>query len=210
MKNKLFAIAFTSVVALSGIAHGAVTISIKNFTSTSVGTPIVDASGVPMALNTIFASAGIFSSVPNFATASASQILALFTPVDLTPVSNTSFTGVFTGNDIQGLPYPTNFSGAEAYFVVGNAATLANSTLIAVYDSKSVYTPVDGVGNASVTLAGTVNADWVYGTERSLTAQTSVPSSAFASGGISLVSVPETSTAVLGALGLLGLLRRRR
>jgi len=212
MKNKLFASLLVSVLAIGGTAYGAITVSVKDFTSVSAGNPIVNASGVPAALNTVFASAGIFTSLPNFASATASQILALFTPIPGVNVSNTTFTGLFTGPNTSTLSaYPAGFDSAQTYMIVGNNATLANSTQIAVYSQPGVIfaTPVAGI--ASTAINATTTGDWLYGTPTALTQQTTLTNSAFTTG-IQLIAspVPETSTAVLGALGLLGLLRRRR
>jgi hypothetical protein len=213
MKSKLFVSLSTAVLTLSGITQGAVTISIKNFTSVVAGVPVVDAAGAAVAKNTIYASAGIFTSMPNWTTNTAAQVLGQFVALDATPLTNSGFTGLFSGNDsVAGLAsYPANFSGAASYILVGNAPILANSTAIAVYSTGSTFTPVDGGGNANVALNGTTPANWVYGAPRSVTVHPGVASAAFTSGIVlSPVAIPEPSAALLGALGVLGLLRRRR
>jgi len=209
MKTKLI-VSIATLAVSAGLSQAAITVSIKNFTSASVGNPIVDAAGAAVAKSTIYASAGIFTSTPNWATATAGQILAAFTAIDSTPVSNTGFTGVFTGADTSTLSsYATGFESAQAYMVVGNNSTLANSTLIAVYRPTGVtYTPTVA-GVASVAISGTTLSDWVYGKQVSVTTQPGVTNAAFTNG-IQLTTVPEASTALLGAIGALGLLRRRR
>lgn len=199
-----------SLVAASSVAQAAITVSIKNFTSTSAGNPIVNSSGVPAATGTVFASAGIFTTTPDWATMTASQILGLFVPVDSTPLTNGTFTGLFTGNDTSTLAaYAPGFESAQAYFLVGNNSTLANSTLIAVYRTPGqVFTPpVAGVANVAIN--GNVAGNWVYGIQRGVSTQPSVANAAFTTG-IQLTSVPEPSAALLGAIGAIGLLRRRR
>lgn len=210
MKNKLYAAFFASAFIVGGAAQGAVTVSIKNFSSATVGVPIVNSAGAAVPLNTIWASAGIFATtLPNWATATASQVLGLFTALDATPVASGTFTGLFTANDMLSGTYPLNFSGTSAYILVGNAAVLANSTAIAVYSTGSSFTAVDGAGNANVGLNATNAANWVYGITRSVTTQPTVTSGAYTTG-VQLTSIPEPSAALLGALGALGLLRRRR
>ena len=208
---KLTSIFAASFLAAASIAEAAITVSIKNFTSATVGNPIVNSAGAAVAKNTLWASAGIFATTPDWSTMNASQVLSLFTAVDAAPLVNSAFTGLFTGNDTSTLAaYAPGFESAQAYFLVGNNATLANSSLIAVYRTPGqVYTPpVAGV--AVVAINGTTAGNWVYGTQTAVTVQPVTLSGAAFTTGIQLTSVPEPSAALLGALGALGLLRRRR
>lgn len=212
MKSKLLMTLTASAMILGGVAQGAITVTVKDFTSASAGNPIVNSLGVPVALNSVFAQAGIFTTLPNFATDSAATIISDFSAIVPNTISNTSFTGVFTGNVTSSLgAYPTNFSGAAAYMLVGNNSTIANSTAIAVYSLPGqVFTPTVG-GVANVSINGTVAGNWLYGIQVPVSTQTTVPSSAYTTGiELTSISVPEPSTALLGALGVLGLLRRRR
>jgi MYXO-CTERM domain-containing protein len=143
----------------------------------------------------------------------ATQVLSMFTAIDGTPLVNSSFTGLFSGNDTTTLAaYAPGFQSAQAYFLVGNNATLANSSLIAVYATPGqVYTPpVAGIANVAIN--GNVAGNWVYGTQTAVTVQPVTLSGAAFTTGIQLIAspVPEPSAAFLGALGALGLLRRRR
>ena len=193
-----------------GLTQGAITMGTKDFLSASSGVPIVNSSGAAVATNSIWVSTGIFVTVPTWSTATAAQVVAAFTPLDLTPITNSSFTGLFTGNDTTTLgSYPANFDSAPAYILVGNNSTLANSTLVAVYHTPGQVwtTPVSGIQNTQV--VATTVADWVYGVPTAVTTQPSLANSAFTTG-IQLTTVPEPSAALLGALGVLGLLRRRR
>lgn len=208
MKYKLFVGLISSIGAICGTAHGAITVSIKNFTSASAGNPIVSNGGVPLPLNSIYASAGIFTAIPDWATATPVQILALFTPIDDTPVSNSTFNGVFSANDTSTLPaYAPGFDGGEAYIVVGNNAVLANSTLIAVYHTPGQVfaTPVVGIANTPINATATAN--WLFGLPVAVSQQTTIPGSAYTTG---ILLVPEPAVGLLGALGVFGLLRRRR
>ncbi len=221
MKTKLIATLFVSAFAISGVSQAAITIGMKNFTNgTTAGVPIVDAAGAAVALNSIYISAGIFTTLPNFSTDSASTILGMFSALDLTPMVNATYTGFFIGNDTTTLAsYASGWQGANAYFVVGNNSTLLNSTKIAVYHtstpSDQVYaTPAAGIANTQ--MIGAATTGWVYGLQTPVTVQpaggTLVPANVAFVNGMQLISspVPEPSAALLGALGALGLLRRRR
>lgn len=212
MKNKLFAAMCVSILSIGGLAQGAITIGFKDFSSASVGVPIVNALGAAVPQNTIFVSSGIFSTVPDFTTSTAAQVIAAFTALDGTPVSNTTFSGLFTGNDTTTLSsYPTGFQGTQAYFLVANNATLSLATQVAVYRTLGqVYaTPVGGVANTQI--VGDNLAGFVYGTQTPVTTQPSLSGSSYTTGiQLAAVAVPEPSAALLGAIGALGLLRRRR
>ncbi|MEI6604549.1 MAG: hypothetical protein WCP35_04515 [Verrucomicrobiota bacterium] len=99
------------------------------------------------------------------------------------------------------------FSGKNIYLLVGFGGTnLATSNQMFVYKFDTTFgtadsgTPISlilGNGNIGTTLLGAENGS-----------PETVSSGRFAAAPIT--SVPETSTALLGALGALGLLRRRR
>lgn len=209
---KLNVIAPLVSLVLVAASNAAVTINIRNFSSATVGVPIVNAAGVPVDQGGAFASAGIFGAGVNFSSMTASQVLGFFTSLDASPVAlNASFDGLFSAADLPNLAYPGAFAGQNAYILVGNNSTLANSTLIAVYNTSTLFPTPDGVGNAAATLSATTAANWVYGIQRTVTAQPSLSGAAFTTG-IEMISapVPEPSMALLGALGIFGLVRRRR
>ncbi|MGC4015395.1 MAG: PEP-CTERM sorting domain-containing protein [Luteolibacter sp.] len=227
MKNKIASLSLFSLLAFSGMASATVTVVEKNFTSASVGIPIVNAAGVPAALNTVYASAGIFTTVPNFSTATAAQIVAAFAPIDSTaattgagptagsyagstPISNTTYTGLFTATDYSAANYWNGTSvGADIYILVGNNADLSLATQVAVYKGGTFQALV--AGNAANTVNATTLGSWVYGVPTAVSTQTTVPGSAFTQGiQLTAVAVPEPSAALLGAFGALALLRRRR
>ena len=102
----------------------------------------------------------------------------------------------------------TAFDGKSIYAVVGNSSTLAGATELAVLKTTSMFeaaqdlipTPAVVTLNTSGTLLfGTPLADL-----RTTTADSSV------NVGFATAPIPEPSAALLGALGALGLLRRRR
>jgi MYXO-CTERM domain-containing protein len=103
-------------------------------------------------------------------------------------------------------PVGTNFSGDNIYLAIGfGGSSLANSTELFIYKFNTTFgtadsgTPINlvlGNGNIGTTLLGT---------------EVSTPETAvgrFRS--TAITAVPEPSAAFLGALGALGLLRRRR
>jgi len=224
MKNKLFTALFATVLSM-GFANGAITIIDKNFTSASVGNPIVDATGAAVAKSTIFAQSGLFNTTvtqSSLSTLTASQILSMWVPASGSTVTNSTITGCFSGAETTTLlAYPTSggspsqnvtFVGNQAYILVGNNSTIANSTLIAVFATGQNWNALS-VGSATNTLPTTyANGSWIYGATHTVTTQPTNGTSfnGSFSTGIVLTSVPEPSAALLGALGVLGLLRRRR
>ncbi len=195
-------------VALCAAAQGAVTVSIKNFTAANVGTPIVNSAGVPLDQGQFFAAAGFFGGSIDFGSASVSQILEAFTSLDDTPVAaNANFDGLFSANDISNVPYVSGAQGSRAYILIGNAATLSASTAIAVYDSGVLFPEVDGAGNALLAINGTTPGNWVVGALTPVTVQPTLNGAAYTTG---VQLVPEPSAALLGLLGAVGLIRRRR
>ena len=213
MKNKLLAILFVSGLTVSASLQGAITIGSKNFTSASAGVPIVTAVGTAADNSTFFAWTGIFTVTPTFSTATAAQIVSAFTTTDSGAIPASTFTGLFGANDTTTLAaYATGFESAQAWTVVTNNAVFANSTLVAVYRLPGqVFTPaVAGAANVQI-VASDIN-NWVYGNKTPVTGQSSVPNGAFTQGiALSAIApIPEPSAALLGAIGALGLLRRRR
>jgi MYXO-CTERM domain-containing protein len=207
---KLSVIAPIVSLVLLAASNAAVTINIRNFSSATVGVPIVSSTGTPVDQGGAFASAGIFGAGVNFTTMTATQVLGLFTSLDATPVAlNANFDGLFSGADLPNLAYPGAFAGQNAFILVGNNSTLANSTLIAVYNTATLFPTPDGVGNAAATLSATTPSSWVYGIQRTVTTQPSLTNAAFTTG-IEMTSVPEPTAALLGVLGVFGLVRRRR
>jgi MYXO-CTERM domain-containing protein len=208
MKTSILAtIASLGLLALS---NAAVTINIRNFSSATVGVPIVDAAGVPVDQGGAFARAGVFGGGVNFSEMTASQVLGFFTSLDNSSVAlNANFDGLFSAQDLPNVAYSGAFAGVNAYIVVGNNTNLFDSTVIAVYNTSTLFPTPDAVGNAAATLSATTPANWVYGIQRAVTTQPSLNGAAFTSG-IQMTSVPEPSTALLGLLGVAGLIRRRR
>ena len=104
-------------------------------------------------------------------------------------------------------PFGTNFSGRNIYLAVGFGGTsLATSTEMFIYRFDTTFGTVDsglpialvlGNGNIGTTLLGTESGS-----------PETVASGRFRT--TAITAVPEPSAALLGAIGALGLLRRRR
>lgn len=193
--------------AFASSAFGAVTVNIRNFSSTTAGLPVVDGSGAALAQGEFFASAGTFAPGTDFGS-SWDTVLAAFTPVDATPLGGLAFGGVFTGQDFNGASIG-GAVGSAAYILIGNNADLGLSTMIAVLSGNTTYIAPDGFGNSAQTIEAFTSDRVVFGNVVPVTVQPGLTNAAFANG-VQLVGVPEPSIALLGGLGLLGLLRRRR
>jgi MYXO-CTERM domain-containing protein len=218
----ILASASSALLLALGSANGAVTFSIGNYTGSTLGPnglPIVDAAGAAAGLNTIFGSIGYFTAPLPGGVQSASALLALFVPVDLIGVANATQPGEINGQDYSdaGNAYPANFVGKQGYMVVGNAQNVGTSSSIAIFTLGTFFPAPAGDSSASYTIQLTSNtSSLVFGNLRTVTTQPridTIPTNDFVNG-VTLLSsgtvVPEPSAALLGAIGALGLLRRRR
>ena len=199
------------LAASASASFAASTLNINNFSSSTAGTPIVNSAGAALAVNTFFANGGYFNTTMNWSTATASTIKAAFVGIDTTPVGVGTRSGLFTGQTFSGT-LPAGFAGKNAYIVVGDNSDFSLATTFAVFNSGTTFTAPDAFGNSAQNITGANSANVVFGTVRSVTAQPSNLSGAnFANGVVMVASnVPEPSAALLGAIGALALLRRRR
>lgn len=205
---KTVAIAFAMMTA----SEAAITLAARNFTGPSVGVALVDGSGALLPAGSAFWQAGTFSSGFDF-NRSASEVLAGFTSVSsiggLGPFSGVfNNTTTFDGGN-TGAPGP--FTGQDVYIVVGNAADIASSTLIAVFNPGTTFIAGDIFGNGAQTADAELTSKVIYGIVGGAPAAQPNPAFSFTSSvQLSAVPIPEPSVALLGALGMLGLIRRRR
>jgi hypothetical protein len=218
-RTKFASAAVASLIAACGMANAAVTFTIANYTGTTSGNngiPIVTFAGVPVAAGGAFAWIGTFDAGTNFATASPSMVLENFNPADpsQTPVGIIpARPGLFNGVDYDsdGNVYPSGLLGQQGYILVTNASTLAGSTLVVVFTLNTVFpAPAEDQTALYGIQATSATSSVVYGIIRTVTVQPdndSTPSS-FVNG--VTFPIPEPSVALLGGLGLLGLVRRRR
>ena len=197
-----------ALIATASVSTGATTINIRNFSAATVGVPIVTLTGAAQDQTTFFANPGYFSSSIDFAATTFTAIQSAFVSIDNSPLTGGSRSGLFTGQTFNGA-LPSGFFAKDAYIVVANNSNFASATLFAVFNAGVKFTTPDALGNSSQTLDG---ANVVFGTVRSVTTQpTGVTNANFTNGVVLVASqVPEPSSALLGAVGILGLLRRRR
>jgi len=195
---------FTVALLIQNSAYSA-TIAINK--GVAAGFSLVDSSGQAILATTGFISIGTFASAPtNPGDGNYSSLVSSFIPFgavqsNLIPI--TSATGFVNQAN------PLNFNNRQVYLLVGNGTTIANSTQIGLFTQT---TPT--FFTADITLAGSTNFALTTGNIVSAVAGAgSVVDNATGVDNLKLVSlttVPEPSAALLGALGVLGLLRRRR
>jgi MYXO-CTERM domain-containing protein len=101
------------------------------------------------------------------------------------------------------------FSGKNMYFFAGNGSSFDNSTDFLVLKSSTLWANAnDAVPTATTIGFAPGNTTLLLGTSVANVPTTNTDSTTTA--GWQMVVVPEPSAALLGALGALGLLRRRR
>jgi len=219
MKNKL--IQLLTVAALATSTQAAVTFTLTTYTGSSNGPnglPIVDSSGfaITNASNSVFASLGYLTAGGDN---TAASILARFVPIDNAPLTVTAArSGLFNASDYNsaGNVYPPGFQGQTVIALVGNNANILSSTAIAAFNfGGATYGAPDPVTFARVqTFQLTSSSTPLIGTLTPMANTTTAqPNSATTNpfvNGVQLVAIPETSTSLLGAIGALALLRRRR
>lgn len=97
---------------------------------------------------------------------------------------------------------PTSLNGLAVHLFIGSGTTIANSSeFIIVGRTTSVLFPADVTGTGSATFAATAGSF--------LTTQTAT-NAVIDGNTIAFTAIPEPSIALLGALGVFGLVRRRR
>lgn len=102
------------------------------------------------------------------------------------------------------------FSGKNMYFFAGNGSTFANSTEFLVLKSSTQWANANDDIPTATTIGFTPgNTTLLFGTSVANVPTTNTDSTTNA-GWKMAAAVPEPSAALLGALGALGLLRRRR
>ncbi|TAF26893.1 MAG: PEP-CTERM sorting domain-containing protein [Verrucomicrobia bacterium] len=194
-----------------GVSQAA-TINVGGVFSAASGLGVKTSTGTVLSSGGYVIAVGSFTTVPtvlpdasNLA-AAVSSLNVFQTLTSPTAAGNTQgaivggFTAIGGGN-------ASLFNGKQIYVVVGNGSTLANSNEFAILTTATnVLFPADVTGSAATTV-----------TLSSITNSVVLPNAGLedANGAardlIVLASpVPEPSIALLGALGIFGLVRRRR
>ena len=221
MKNTLLKIA--SILSIVASAQAAVTFSFANYTGSATGAnglPFVDSAGAAIlnSSNTLFASIGYLNAGGD---STAASVLSRFVSLDSTPMnpisSPTNRNGLFNGPDYSSSTnvYPAGFVTKEVTVLIHDTSVYANATAIAAFTfTGTTFLAADVVTGARVQNFQLTSASSpVVGGIRSVTTQPATPGASPFVNGVTLVSltpVPETSTSLLGAIGALALLRRRR
>lgn len=219
--KKILTSSIITTALLVGLSHAAVTFTVNNYTGSTFGPnglPIVNAAGVPAPLNTVYAAIGYMTNPSaDWSTMTSTTILSSFVSVDAVGVSNASYAGLFNGQDYSSSTnvYPAGFVGKQGFLVVGDSANIQNSSKIAVFTLGTFFPAAAADNTASYTIQlSSDTSSMKFGQVVGVTQQPRVDTNDSNNyiNGVQLVSamVPETSTALLGALGALGLLRRRR
>jgi MYXO-CTERM domain-containing protein len=193
----------SGIETLSGATFRAGTASGDAFTGTNLGT-----SAGPGVL-----AIGIFST-DSLATLTGTQLVSSFTQFGaagaFAGASTTGQRSIFslpTSDTVTG----TTFSNKNIYLFAGNGATLATSTQFLVLKTTTLFTDAqDALPTAlTVTVRPDATSTALFGTTNANVWTTN--SDAITTAGWTMAApVPEPSAALLGALGALGLLRRRR
>lgn len=203
MKQKLIAIVIASSACMLSV--NAATINVAR----GIGNPGVtvnDFSGTALTAGGFYMAVGTYALVPT-----VTDYATLLTSVNsliqfgAAGVSNsTTIAGVLqlnAGITFNGGDTPELWNSQEIYLVVGNGATRAASTDFAI-----LRTTTPTLFPANVAPVSTVNFAVPNGA-----ALSPISGAGSLNGNVlTLSGIPEPSTALLGAVGVLGLLRRRR
>ena len=207
MKYKLALGIFLSAFSYAGAA----TVNIGGVISAATGL-VANVQGTALSTGGYYIGVGSFDTVPVIAPGTTNikpfvDTMNLFaTNLSPTTVGNTqgTITGAFAG--IGGAD-PSKFNNRQIYIVVGNAATAVDSTFWAIMTTTTnILFPADVTTSATATISFGSIANSVMVPN----AGTEIDNISPVKDGIGLVGVPEPSAVLLGALGALGLLRRRR
>jgi hypothetical protein len=156
---------------------------------------------------------GFFSTDEFSNISSPTDLVALFTTFG---VSGTFAAGSTGGNrsvlsSPQNQTIGTTFNTKNIYLFVGNGTTYLNSTEFLIAKMSDTFNVADDVTNAVTPKVITINpgnSTALFGSEIANVFTTNTDASQ--TQGWQMAAIPEPSAALLGALGALGILRRRR
>lgn len=208
MKLKLLAaVAFASAISMS---NAATQVTGTNFT---IGTDFVAITDVTGAVTGTFSVAVGTLSTTTFT--DAASVASAFTQNGAQIGALAPLPGFFNGANNSATD--VGFAGLAMYAVIGNAASFGSSTDYIVIDLDQVWpTEVPGAGAATsfnlinLNLGSLDSSDLLYGTITTTSGAAGTVAAANGTEGLTFGVVPEPSAVLLGGLGFLGLLRRRR
>lgn len=194
----------TLFIGLSVFAHAATTVAVTNFSFPGpTGLVITNESGVPL---TGFSIAVGTLDGSNAFLINGSALVVNTAPTFTLSVTNAS---VAPNDAAPGVIAADPFNTKNIYVAIGNTSVFSERTQTILFQAPSVWTLEDPVfgGTASVNIAGSTPVPGTFSLKTVNTTGIAPPFNAITNG---ITFVPEPSAALLGALGALGLLRRRR
>jgi hypothetical protein len=189
------------LVAVSSMASGA-TVAVGGAPASRLGVQAASGGALLVGTNSYFLTVGTYAAPPvSFASA-----IADFTPLravgtDAVVTVGSAATGSIGGTFVG--VGPAGLSSAPIFVFVANNADYALATEIAVLRASTQVFPNPVSGSGSVTVTSSIT-----GLVGVLGQVTDAPTGSFDF--VTMVAVPEPSTALLGLLGVAGLIRRRR
>lgn len=203
------------MAAAANLSHGYTTQVFNINTLGPTELPFVDATGVPIPFGTGSVAAGYFGSLEDadLELTDFSLLLADFEQFggdesELAFSSGTPLDGLFSLQFDAPIPFPGNqFTGNSVYVVIGEGATLGESSGLAVYKTTAQFGTENGVGLGIVNgfIGGGDLLVGDFGDGISLAIFDFDNTIKLASG-----PIPEPSVGLLAGLAGLGLLTRRR
>ena len=173
---------------------------------------VTDSTGVPIADGGGFVAVGFFSTISDdmLASSSSTQLASDFQQFGASsPVGLSGLGGFYEFNASGGrVGAASSFLGQNAYTIVGNGADIASSTQFVIYKHEDVFTD-DSAAAIDVQFRselGETGGTYLFGGPNG-----TITIGEFEFAAVNMaVAVPEASSVLFGALGALGLLRRRR